>query len=323
MQNIIALCGKKGSGKNTLCNFLHGYQLKSLGIINNFYLDDNGGLVINLNVVDENEVQQAADISIDVTRTDIDFGEWASYNMWPYIKHYSFAHSLKEIGENLFDIPRENLFGTEDQKNQIMPHLLWENMPGIVTPSQVKEYSEYETSSGFNLYCEIEKKSRDEQNASYWDDNINKPNILNNRKWILNTIIHEPGPMTAREFMQFFGTEIMRKMYEPLWTNRTIKDIESEEPLIAVISDCRFKNEAKALKAKGAKLVYLTRSISNNDNHLSENGFGDFNDFDLTIDNANMTLLDTCKALLDGIHSWDWFEKPKEKVGIKKIKAEK
>ena len=284
MANIIVLCGKKNSGKNTLCNFLHGYQLKCYGIINDFYLDENGKLIINTKTLDENMQEVNADMMIDVTRTDLDFGEWAAYNVWPFIKHYAFASSLKEIAEKLFDIPREYLHGTDEQKNQIVPHLLWENMPGVYTDKY---------------------------------DFIN----ANTHPVECGFIYHEPGPMTAREFMQFFGTEVMRKMYDNIWINRTIKDIETEGPQIAVISDCRFKNEAVALKQIGAKLVYLDRTISNSDGHSSENGFDDFNDFDLVIPNSTMTTLDTCKALLEGIRSWDWFEKPVEKEsGVKKIK---
>lgn len=284
MTNIIALCGKKSSGKNTLCNFLHGYQLKSYGIINDFYLDENGRLVINAKTLDTNMQEVNADMMIDVTRTDLEFGEWAAYNVWPFIKHYAFASSLKEIAEKLFDIPRECLHGTDEQKNQIVPHLLWQNMPGVY----IDKY-----------------------------DFIN----ANTHPAECGLIYHEPGPMTAREFMQFFGTEVMRKMYDNIWINRTIKDIETEGPQIAVISDCRFKNEAVALKQIGAKLVYLDRSTSKSDSHSSENGFDDFTDFDLVIPNSNMTVLDTCKALLEGIQSWDWFEKPPQKEsGVKKIK---
>lgn len=289
MQNIIALCGKKNSGKNTLCNFLHGYQLKSYGIINDFYLDEAGRLVINAKTLDENMQELNADMMIDVTRTDLEFGEWAAYNVWPFIKHYAFASSLKEIAEKLFDIPRECLHGTEEQKNQTQEHLLWENMPGVICCPNYIECG----------------------NATHSDIDPNE----------IGLTTHEPGPMTAREFMQFFGTEVMRKMYDNIWINRTIKDIETEGPQIAVISDCRFKNEAVALKQIGAKLVYLDRSISQSDTHASENGFDDFTDFDLVIPNSNMTLLDTCKALLDGIQSWDWFEKPVEKEsGVRKIK---
>lgn len=287
MTNIIALCGKKGSGKNTLCNFLHGYQLKSLNMINEFYLEGNN-LIVNMTVQDEKGEESKEDVILDVTRTDLNFGEWAAYNMWPFIKHYAFASSLKEIAEKMFNIPRECLYGTDDQKNRVMPHLLWENMPGVVTPEIVKLGGLLEQYTDIGL-----------------------------------VVIDRYGPMTAREFMQFFGTEIMRKMYEPIWVERTIKDIQTEESQLAVISDCRFKNEAVALKQVGAKLVYLDRSISNSDNHVSENGFDDFNDFDLVINNKDMTLKETCQALLDGIKSWDWIEKPKEKSGIQKIKAEK
>lgn len=301
MTNIIALCGKKSSGKNTLCNFLHGYQLKCYGIINDFYLDEKGGLVINAKTLDENMQEFNADMMIDVTRTDLEFGEWAAYNVWPFIKHYAFASSLKEIAEKLFNIPRECLYGTDDQKNRVMPHLLWENMPGVITHKMVSSFM-----TGINTpiktandYIEYDKDFTD----------------------VFKFIIHKPGPMTAREFMQFFGTEIMRKMYDNIWINRTIKDIETEGPQIAIISDCRFKNEAVALKQIGAKLVYLDRSVSASDSHSSENGFDDFTDFDLVIPNSNMTVLDTCKALLEGIRSWDWLEKPVQKEsGVKKIK---
>jgi len=289
MQNVIALCGKKGSGKNTLCNFLHGYQLKSLDIINNFSLTEKGDLIIHTKTLDENMQEVDADMLIDITRTDLEFGEWAAFNVWPFIKHYAFASSLKEIAEKLFDIPRECLHGTNEQKNQAQKHLLWENMPGVIC------YPNY-------VEC---------GNATHGDIDPNN----------IGLITHKTGPMTAREFMQFFGTEVMRKMYDNIWINRTIKDIETEGPQIAVISDCRFKNEAVALKQIGAKLVYLDRSISNSDSHASENGFGDFDDFDLKIENSKMTLLETCKALLAGIESWGWIEQPKPReTGIKKIK---
>ena len=139
MTNIIALCGKKGSGKNTLCNFLHGYQLKSLNMINEFYLEGNN-LIVNMTVQDQNGEESKEDVLLDITRTDLNFGEWAAYNMWPFIKHYAFASSLKEIAEKMFNIPRECLYGTDDQKNRVMPHLLWENMPGGFTYNNIYDF---------------------------------------------------------------------------------------------------------------------------------------------------------------------------------------
>lgn len=305
MPNIIALCGKKGSGKNTLCNFLHGYQLKQLGIINDFYLNEKGGLVVNTPVEDENQEMQNVDMLLDVTRSDYTFGEWASFYMWPFIKHYAFASTLKEIGEQLFDIPHECLYGTDEQKNQIVPHLFWENMPGVITQKPID--LAWSLTEGYT-----EQKNEVEMIAGRLGPYYEK---------IKGIVYHEPGPMTAREFMQFFGTEIMRKMYEPIWTQRTIKNIITEDSQISVISDCRFDNEAAALKEQGAKLVFLTRSIDPSDKHKSENGFDSFTDFDLIIDNKNLTLFETCAKLIEGIKDWGWISTPttKEK-GFKKIK---
>jgi hypothetical protein len=305
MTSIIGLCGKKGSGKNTLCNFLHGYQLKSSGVINDFYLNEKGGLVVNSAVQDENGETSNVDMLIDVTRTDMDFANWAVYYMWPFIKHYAFASSLKEICEQLFDVPKECLHGTDEQKNQIVPHLLWENMPGVITQKPID--LAWSLTEGYT-----EQKNEVEMIAGRLGPYYEK---------VKGIVYHQPGPMTAREFMQFFGTEIMRKMYEPIWVNRTIKNILTEDSAISVISDCRFDNEAIALKEQGAKLVLLTRSISNKDGHASENGFKDFTDFDLVIDNANLSVLDTCSQLIEGIKDWGWIATPKPKeAGVKKIK---
>lgn len=266
MSNIIAFCGKKSAGKNCCSNFLHGYQLKSYNIIEDFGIrEDTGGLVIKAKSLNEDADEQVTEGEIDITRDDLEFGEWAAYNMWPFIKNYSFATELKAIATGLFDIPRECVYGSDEQKNTIMPHLLWENMPK-----------------------KAPKKS---------------------------------GPMTAREFMQHFGSEIMRSIYDNIWINRTLKNIKTENPQLAIISDCRFANEAIALKNEGAKLVYLTRTIGN-DGHISENGFGDFNDFDTIIDNKNMTIEETHRELIQAIDSWGWIaqDTPKKEKGIKKIK---
>ena len=56
------------------------------------------------------------------------------------------------------------------------------------------------------------------------------------------------GPMTAREFMQFFGTDIMRNIYEPIWIKSTIKKIQREQSELAIIADVRFPNEADVIK---------------------------------------------------------------------------
>ena len=83
------------------------------------------------------------------------------------------------------------------------------------------------------------------------------------------------GPMTAREFMQFFGTDIMREMYEPIWVNACIKKIQQEQSGLAIIADVRFPNEAKAIEQASGKVVRLTREV-HEDNHSSEVALDDY-----------------------------------------------
>jgi hypothetical protein len=295
MTNIIVFCGKKGSGKNTCSNFLHGYQMRAYGIVENFGLrEDTGGLVVDTKTLNENGEEDITTGEVDVTREDMEFAEWAVYNMWPFIKNYSFAKELKDICMGLFGLTREQVYGTDEQKNTLIPHLLWENMPGVIDP---------------DLYSSLIK--------NHYGYGL--------KEFAKNLYPHLPGIMSGREFMQFLGTEVMRKIYEPIWTERTIKNIKTENPQISVVSDCRFKNEALAMKEQKAKLIYLTRSTSQ-DAHASENGFGDFNDFDAVIDNQNITIEETTIELMKIIDSWGWLgdlitEKDNQKnKGIKKIK---
>lgn len=252
MSKIVAFYGKKGAGKNTLCNFLHGYQLKCYNVIDAFELTEKGELIIDTLVKDETGTEQKGKGLIDITRYDMDFGMWAVDNVWPFIKHYSFAGTLKDICLELFNIEREKLFGTDEQKNSPTQYK-WEDMP-----------------------VKIKGKS---------------------------------GFITGREFMQYFGTEICRSIYPSIWADKIAKDIESEQSNISVISDCRFKNEAEAVKKMGGKVIKLTRNVYGNDNHSSENDLNDFEDFDAIIDNANLSIHESCIELLKIIDEWGWVAK--------------
>ena len=47
MTKILAFAGKKQSGKNSCCSFLHGYQMKSYNLVDSFDLTTDGHLVID------------------------------------------------------------------------------------------------------------------------------------------------------------------------------------------------------------------------------------------------------------------------------------
>jgi hypothetical protein len=212
MTRILAFAGKKQSGKNTCCAFLHGYQLRCHHLIEQFVISEDGQLAVNTVSSSESQNGKPSMGLLDVTRTDMEFALWASDNMWPFIKHYSFASALKEICTGLFGITPEQCFGTDIDKNSLT-WFKWKDMPGY--------------------------KGK------------------------------EKGRMSAREFMQYFGTDVCRKIHPDIWTDRTLKSIATEEPLIAVISDCRFQNEVDAVQRAGGKVVKLTRGKSG-DGHSSE-----------------------------------------------------
>ncbi len=270
MTNIIAFAGKKQSGKSTCTNFLHGYQMRSQGIISDFGVSKEGKLLVQTeDMKSETEVEQKLAM-IEINRKDYEFAEWAAYSMWPFIKNYSFAEPLKQLALNLFNIPEECMYGTDEQKNQKQEHLRWENMPKSASSKMMKK--------------------------------LLTPDSLAKFDW-------KEGAMTAREFLQFLGTDIMRSMYGQIWTKYCINNIESEESLIATIDDVRFLNELEAIKGAGGKVIYLTRNEESKDTHSSENELCNHLDkFDAVIDNTNLAVLDTSMEVMKLIEQWGWLE---------------
>jgi len=251
MANILAFSGKKQAGKNTLCNFLHGYFLKSFGIIDAFEITEEGDLIIDTLVRDETGEEKKGKGIIDITRLDVPFAMWAMDNVWPFVKHYAFATSLKEILVGLFNIPKESVYGTDEEKNAPTQYK-WEDMP-----TKVKGKSGY---------------------------------------------------MSGRELLQYFGTDICRKIYSDVWTNKTLTDIKNEDSSFAIISDARFENEIRAVQAAGGKVIRLTRGESS-DSHQSETDLDKFDEYDAVIDTANLSIHESCKQLFDILYEWNWIPK--------------
>lgn len=273
MSKILAFVGKKGSGKNTLCNFLHGYQLKAYEKIEGFDIDQDGCLIIQ---------QGEGFVKLDVTRNDLQFAEWASYEVWPFVQQYAFATPLKDMCENLFNIPRECLHGTDEQKNQVQEHLQWEAMP-VPLPRIDSEA------------CEKLKETLKQSQDGVIDLVPGKMEVLKPKT----------GSMTAREFMQYFGSEVMRNIYPNIWSDFCIKSIKKQESALSIITDCRFENEIKAVQEAGGKCIYLTRTIDESDSHVSENS-ADIELCDAVIQNHNMDILQSCQETIKILESWKW-----------------
>lgn len=270
MTKILAVSGKSQSGKTTLSNFLHGHEMKRHDIIEKFLISPQGELVVNSLFTDENG-RQFEDMGVlDLQQRSDEFYQFASRRIWPIIRAYNFADSLKEMCVMLFNIPPECVYGTDEQKNQVQQHLRWENMPGVIIAAPGDDYD-----SIFG--------------------NLDSLGMVENF-----TFKTSGGPMTAREFMQYLGTDVMRKMYEPIWIDNCFNRIEEDSPEIAVIGDCRFINEVNAVKSRGGKVVRLLRSVKQG-SHTSEVDLDGYNGYDAVINNQDMSIEESTRAFLNAI----------------------
>lgn len=101
--------------------------------------------------------------------------------------------------------------------------------------------------------------------------------------------------LTAREVMQFVGTDIFRKMQNNVWADATILKIQSEKPDLALVADCRFPNEVDTIKRAGGVVIKLMRNPFNS-SHDSETALDwdkyDHSNFDLVIPNDHLSIND-------------------------------
>lgn len=107
---------------------------------------------------------------------------------------------------------------------------------------------------------------------------------------------NEQGNMTAREVLQYVGTDIFRRMNQNIWVDATIRQIKANTPKLAVITDVRFPNEVEAIKKEGGIVIRLTRNVLN-DEHASEKILDedqyDWSNFNYIIHNQMMTIEET------------------------------
>jgi hypothetical protein len=103
------------------------------------------------------------------------------------------------------------------------------------------------------------------------------------------------GIMTAREVLQYFGTEICKKMFgDDIWIKATMKEIRKDNNFFAFIADVRFLGEVNSILNKKGVVIRLTRDVCEVDDHSSEKALDDY-DFESTescfiLDNKNMSL---------------------------------
>lgn len=77
--------------------------------------------------------------------------------------------------------------------------------------------------------------------------------------------------LTAREFLQRYGTESHRDIFgADFWVEQALRNYYYEADGLTYITDCRFVNEANAVKALGGYVIEVEGPNDNTGSHQSE-----------------------------------------------------
>lgn len=266
MTITIAFSGRKQSGKNTAANFVLGHTMNSIGVVRGtFSITKNGELWVSDLFGDTKHAGV-----FDYFRDNEAVRKFKVDHLDKYIKIYSFAEPLKQdVGINILGLRREQVFGTDEQKNT-STYIRWDDCPGVITKPLDERFEHEEVVGRLGKYYEK----------------------------VDGLIYHESGFMTAREVLQYIGTEVFRRLVPDCWAEATIRKIQKEAPVIALICDCRFPNECDAVhKLENGIIVRFTRNSTSTDVHISETALDNYKDFDVIIDNEKYSIEEQNQAI--------------------------
>ena len=117
------------------------------------------------------------------------------------------------------------------------------------------------------------------------------------------------GNMTVRQLLQYFGTDVCRKIDDDCWVRSTWNAISNCDTELVVIDDCRFPNEFYYSKSQGAKTIRLKRDIKHS-TVISEIAMDDVPDseYDLVIHNENLTMAEKNQLVHDFLTECGWLQ---------------
>lgn len=136
------------------------------------------------------------------------------------------------------------------------------------------------------------------------DDDKNTPTNFN---WenMPTKVKGKSGLMTHREFLQYWGTEIFRKIDPDFWVKKARYTIETGGSERFIIKDISFDNETQMVQDLGGKVIGLTRNPAGaTDTHASENGRRDLSSCDFVVDNTNLSIEETVHAVYRKAVEW-------------------
>lgn len=190
------------------------------------------------------------------------------------------VNSTGEEGYGIFDVTRKDNAFVEYAEKELWPYV------------KVYHFADYLKDLSINLF------GLNPQGVYGTDQQKNE---LTNIKWEnMPFITKKGGYMTNREFLEQFGTKVVRKIRTDAWVAATINKINYENSQLAIIPDVRFPNEVEAIKASGGIVIRLARDLHNSDVEcetvLDKDNF-DWSNFDAVIDNTDYTIEKLCGEL--------------------------
>lgn len=172
------------------------------------------------------------------------------------VKNFPFAKPLKDMVVNVFGIPHDLVWGTDEDK-ETMTHVMWEGFPRDVRAKYATETTREKV--------------------------YGMPGSVT----IQNIPVLRTGPMTIREVLQIMGTDIFReRVYEQVWAEAPFRQPWKESDVV-LIPDCRFPNEKEIVEANGGIVIRINRTrpeAMEADTHASETTLDDV-PFDLVYQN--------------------------------------
>lgn len=264
-QKILVLSGRKQAGKNTTANFVSGMVMQMVGTTRSFNINEKGELeVFSVN----EETREEGMAVLDITRTDRDFENYARYKIWPYVKCYSYADALKRFCHTVFNVKKEHLWGTDDQKNE-ETHINWSDITFVLPPRTVGELKK----SG-----KYDKKMTGRELMSVFGTDVCRR--IYHDCWAhacINQIKEEKVPLAIITDCRF-----------------------PNEVKVA-----KAAGEEDGIESK---IVRLTRTVGDSEHasETALNDY-DESEYDFYLDNTDMTIAEQNEEVLNKLVEWDWF----------------
>lgn len=252
---IIGLSGKACVGKNTVARIIQ-------------YLTD----------------KKTADYNYP--ESEKDFNSWKKNVKRPKWRQKAYADKVKEICSTLTGLP-VSAFHERSNKQKTLSELTgddrWKKY--IVIPSLRSKSKPIEVSTR----KEAEKAAQTYGLSMDRDKGVQSGHIIE-------------VELTMRQFMQTIGTDCVRNQVHPqawilaLYAEYNSKMVRKSKAGIDgyedveeypdwIVTDCRFPNEADAVKERGGIVWWIDRDVESDDNHFSETSMKNY-EFDHTIDNG-------------------------------------